>query len=658
MNSKITEKIILFILLISAMTAIYVAVNRHSIESSNKNVEIVMDYTSFYNMVTSEGIDEYEVAKMYKDAGLSGFAFLEDTIDSLKQQGYIEWYSGNEAYRRFKDLKLEFSSDKTYLAVYNKETERELFAYLPFITPVSHLLRKAEDPSLEAPSIFELAIQTTDLQYAGVGFAPSKLNAYKQLGFDIVVRPENKKKRGNALINNYFDLISNIGSVDTIIFAGSDNDVLGYPDYLPATASSIKLHALTYGILEAPNVKAAQKGMQTLSEKLPEQAIRAMAVPPVQQVRLTIDGMAEKYALGVRERNIRLIYLRPHTIFKDDKDIIQTNYDYIVAVAQAIKDAGFEIGTAEPFKPYMPNTLQLLILGVVPLLLLIMLLKKKEIDGTGWNLALVVLWCLFTILLFNVDRVTAWRKLSALGAAILTPIAIFHYAFAYIKALIKKMSLKEAWLKSSALFIVMLICHIIGGLIVAGLLSDNAFFTQIDMFKGIKAILILPPIAILLLWFTEKNSIIETLKNAADKVVKFIHVAILFIISGMGGYYLLRSGNAGEWAVSSSELSFRSFLNRVLPVRPRFKEFLLAFPAMMLFPALAQLNIEKYAWVLLLLGSIGFADLLDTFAHLHTPILITLIRVLLSATLGWVIGSIILTLTYIKRGKGDKNEQQ
>jgi hypothetical protein len=88
----------------------------------------------------------------------------------------------------------------------------------------------------------------------------------------------------------------------------------------------------------------------------------------------------------------------------------------------------------------------------------------------------------------------------------------------------------------------------------------------------------------------------------------------------------------------------------VLPVRPRSKEFLLAFPA--LFVALAVLHKASYdpaqlgklrGWValLLMLGVVGLTDVVNTMCHLHTPVMISVIRNVEGIVLGGLIGQVI-----------------
>jgi hypothetical protein len=80
----------------------------------------------------------------------------------------------------------------------------------------------------------------------------------------------------------------------------------------------------------------------------------------------------------------------------------------------------------------------------------------------------------------------------------------------------------------------------------------------------------------------------------------------------------------------------------VLSVRPRFKEFLIGFPAMMLLPALLPLHRRAIGWLLALAIGVGIGDVIDTFSHLHTPLEISLLRVINGLIIGGVVGTLLI----------------
>jgi hypothetical protein len=110
-----------------------------------------------------------------------------------------------------------------------------------------------------------------------------------------------------------------------------------------------------------------------------------------------------------------------------------------------------------------------------------------------------------------------------------------------------------------------------------------------------------------------------------------------------GAYIVLeRSGNQSDIAPSSFELALRSHLTTILQVRPRFKEFVVAWPALMLVPALNAVDRRRWGWLFVLAGGMGLGDLIDTFSHLHTPLLVGAERVVNGGVLGAVLGAVVV----------------
>jgi hypothetical protein len=65
---------------------------------------------------------------------------------------------------------------------------------------------------------------------------------------------------------------------------------------------------------------------------------------------------------------------------------------------------------------------------------------------------------------------------------------------------------------------------------------------------------------------------------------------------------------------------------------------MLAHPAMLLIPFAIRWSWRELTLVLLLVGSLGQCGLCDTFAHVHTPLQISLVRCLLGMALGGLAG--------------------
>ena len=94
--------------------------------------------------------------------------------------------------------------------------------------------------------------------------------------------------------------------------------------------------------------------------------------------------------------------------------------------------------------------------------------------------------------------------------------------------------------------------------------------------------------------------------------------------------------------ISGLEAAMRQFLNDTMGVRPRSKEFLIGYPATILYLMYAAKR--PVLWVLTIPLVIGQVSLVNTYAHIHTPLLIALQRSLNGLILGIVVAVIAVLL--------------
>ena len=114
------------------------------------------------------------------------------------------------------------------------------------------------------------------------------------------------------------------------------------------------------------------------------------------------------------------------------------------------------------------------------------------------------------------------------------------------------------------------------------------------------------------------------------------------VIVAAGALMIARSGNDSDISPSPIEMAFRHLLTATLSVRPRFKEFLIGFPCMMLMPALLGVHRRALGWLLALGIGVGIGDIIDTFSHLHTPLEVSILRIVNGLIAGAIVGSILI----------------
>jgi hypothetical protein len=185
-----------------------------------------------------------------------------------------------------------------------------------------------------------------------------------------------------------------------------------------------------------------------------------------------------------------------------------------------------------------------------------------------------------------------------------------------------------------------------GALVVVGLVSVPLLMEEIDRFAGVKAVIVVPPLLAFALYVYTRRFGNEPPSAQASALapVRVYQLAILVALAGVAFIYIARSGNQSDISPSAFELALRSNLTAVLGVRPRFKEFAIGFPLMMLLPALRLEHKRIVGWLFAIGIAIGTSDVVDTFSHLHTPLGTSLLRVFNGAALGIVFGAIAIAL--------------
>ena len=223
-------------------------------------------------------------------------------------------------------------------------------------------------------------------------------------------------------------------------------------------------------------------------------------------------------------------------------------------------------------------------------------------------------------------------KLAALAAAICFPSLS---AVLVLKGLDRTEAGRGSLVQAVISLLLMSLGTLAGAVMMSSLLADTTFMLKLNSFTGVKAahlipLLFVPPI----LWLREKNWQ-GLLRDTAQGNVKFWHLAVGLVILAALAIYILRTGNDALGAVSGLEMKFRQLLTDLLGVRPRTKEFLIGHPLMLL---LLYFGYRFEMYPVLLMGLIGQVSLINTYAHIHTPLLISLRRSLNGLVLGILLG--------------------
>ncbi|ONI46179.1 hypothetical protein AN641_02070 [Candidatus Epulonipiscioides gigas] len=214
----------------------------------------------------------------------------------------------------------------------------------------------------------------------------------------------------------------------------------------------------------------------------------------------------------------------------------------------------------------------------------------------------------------------------ALGLAIFFPCyAIYRYAYHQ----------RDYWLIS---FLKITTTTTVGAIIISSFVSFENFRLGIDIFRGVKIAYIIPIIFVAIL-FKLKNiekshimaKILSYLKGNWLKVVIYLIIMILIIY-----FIITRTGNA---QITEIEKTLRQSFNSLFGIRPRAKEFIIGHPFLIL-----ALYRKKVQFPFIVFGTIGQVSIINTFMHLHTPFVVSLIRTFIGMILGILLGIILILI--------------
>ena len=131
-------------------------------------------------------------------------------------------------------------------------------------------------------------------------------------------------------------------------------------------------------------------------------------------------------------------------------------------------------------------------------------------------------------------------------------------------------------------------------------------------------------------------TLIQFISGRIDGVASMVFLLAVFI------YYIYRTGNSAT--TSSTELAFRNFLENTLVIRPRTKEMIVGWPMLLLFIWSLRRRMKFLPMIFGTGMTIGLVSVVNTFLHIRTPFLISLLRTGWGVLFGLLIGLALVLL--------------
>ena len=672
------NRILLIFIGLGLFASLIIAGQRFFIESENMQVDLAVDYQSVVDLAEREGLELDDVLSQVKDTGVTSLAIYDSSLEKLSRTGKIFALAGSEILANYQSGTLtnelwrqtiEFdliSPNRVYIIGGDLESYYD--------TKEALIQRLGEERvkifAVGGIEVIEVKAQYGELMKMPLGLPHDEMNKARAAGFTILARTMNFQKCTASNVQFFFDRIKRY-PISEIVFDGPE--VLGASNFLDLTAAKMAERKITFGVIEHfTQLKFyPQLGMEYLAQKLGKDNVaRLYAIPKDEQPKLEMSAAINRWSTTDRERNIRINLLRIYEKPEHESTLLETNLKYFRAVHDVLEKDGFTFGKAGTFENYYPNVIlrAFVIIGVAAAGVLYLTLISRETKKR--RKLIMPLFVSLTVLATIPILMGAGGKVRILAAflsANLFPALAIIWQLDLIRAIQLKLGLlkKSArepstfqliWISGFALLVTS-IMSMAGAAYLSGALSDVSYFLEFEIFRGIKLTFILPPILVAIAFLQRFNVVDEVRRNvpAIQQIKELLNKSIsvkvflgLIIVMGALVVLIARSGHTSGMPVSGLEIKIRAMLEQAFYARPRSKEIFFGHPAFMLaFAAFLKKFPNMICFVLVMAATIGQSSMVETFAHMRTPIFMSFMRGLDGLIPGAIIGAVLIIFLQI-----------
>ncbi|MGG3955383.1 DUF5693 family protein [Bhargavaea massiliensis] len=605
---KHVKKWLLIIIALSLVLIAPAVGKRHQAEWDNRTYEMIMPYDEIEAWLQEE--KEEDVWKQLKEAGLTTVSVEAETLESLEKSGHV--------------LLLKMDEWKHTLVLLNERVDqmpsRGLVVYpLNDAFPVASSLRDTfgddvREVEINQKTYYVIEGNAKKIERVPLGYDEAKVAHVIERGFMVVLRIPDARDMNEASVR-VLQQIEALKNEHTSKLLPTGEEVAGYPTDVAKWGGIWK--EAGYALLSTEFYEA--KGLTTLAKAMDVHVVRLHSLNLEQRKPNEAVDVAIR---AIKERNIRALFIRPYASADTEQNMEKT----ITVMKQIVQHmpSHYTLGKSEPFAPIERSSIATIgfVIGATAFVFLAVRSLVSPMMASLAAGGALILGMAGTVLAIDLAL-----KALALLVAIITPI----YAA-------KPSSVQEGWRGTFMAYGRAIAISFVGISWIVTMLYGNEYIAYVgEGFRGVKLVYVVPLVAmvVLVLPWIIREPLLPFMKRLWKHPITVGHVVLSLIIFALLAYYVLRSGNTGT--ASALELAARQKLEEWLYVRPRTKEFLLGFPAYLL--ALFVINKQKQLGaILLVVGTIGWLSMINTFTHLHIPLFISFVRTMYSLGLGLFIG--------------------
>lgn len=662
------NKIFIIMIIVGLISALIIDFQRHQVEERNNTVELAIDYEGLLRLSEMTGTPIDEVFRQAKESGITSLAVYETTFKKLNVNGKTTAVSGSSLLTNYYSGAMV---DPEWRALVENGTIKGSMIYITghdaqtFKEVTEDLYRRlghdrVRELTVGGKTVLEVNDYYEEFLKANIGMPTDEMKLVNEAGFYVMARPSNYVKCSKDDVDAVFKRLEGI-KVSNMTFSGKE--CLGSPDEVNYVVEKLQERDITLGMIEGVTQLQfyPQNGLLEIAKAMDYKAARLYGIGPDEMAKMQIQQAVDRWSNTDPERNIRIDLLRIFEKPQGNMTLLETNMEYFSETRDMLERSGYKIGPAGTFEPFYPSSLlrAVVMMGVAAAIVLYLSLIAPSVKEKYLYmlLAVLVIGMAGPVLMGHGNKI---RVIAALASANFFPAIAVIWQLDRIRA--AKADVKASLLKiiptaMLALFASGIISYA-GAAYLSASLADTEYLLEVNIFRGIKLTFVLPLVLVAIAFLQrfdifdgkmdDTDGVINQLKKILDMPVKIKTLLGLGFVLIAGIVFVARSGHTSGMPVAGAELKFRAFLEHLMWARPRSKELLIGHPGFML-AALAWWRQwpTMILFVLVIVATIGQGSMVETFAHMRTPIYMSFVRGLGGIGLGAIIGAVAMALVQL-----------
>ena len=595
---------------LAALLGLWSIHKRYEIESENRKVSLAAEYETVESLAASQSMGVADALKTLHEQGLTSVVLSEQTVGELIADGKATLLDATGQDQPGLVLKV---IDPASLERIEKGL-RIRFGPLAGRLPV-------HGDTMLLPNVSAQLIRTTS-----IGLDPDQARTTVQAGMKVIGRFSNPGGISAQTVVSTLDWGKQLGMN---VYLPQGDEVLGRRDAIKATEDYLVQAGIPYASAEF--AKIAGDDEMVVAE--PGNVIRLHAAQTADLDKLSPVDAVERYTKAARERNMRILLVRPLSF---GADAPLTDFaDFLKKISDGLKEKGMIMGEfPAPFiDPEIPHVFfPILGLAIMPV---VWFVGAAFVESPRIRMGAAILLSILACACITKHG----QQLTALLASMAFPILGF---------LILEDQAKQGQMtlgRQIGLFWLISGLSLTGGICVAGMLNGLPYYVKAMEFPLIRVSVFAPILLVGFYFFARLTDWRTSMKSPITWGASITGL----VVGGALAFMLARTGNDSGVGPSAGEVVFRNLLDRFLYVRPRTKEFLVGHP--FLVAAIAMLaeavkpdtsakrpTFAGWTVLVLMIGAIGQTSIVNTLCHLHIPVLLSLARDIEGLALGCIIG--------------------